>query len=421
MLLRFLYTSLLFLASPFFLFSLYKSKPNKPTFGKRWREHFGFTPKLSDNLEGKTVWFHTVSVGETIAATPLIKAYHKQYPTHIIVVTTTTSTGAEQALKIGDFIQHRYMPVDFSWAIKRFIRIIKPQYLFIMETELWPNTLNAAAKNNVEITILNARLSARSFARYKQFQFIFNLLANDINQVICQTHDDADRFVALGMDIKKVKITGSLKFDIDIPQHTVKSGEVLRAEIGKNRPVWVVASTHQGEDEIIFSVHEKLLNELPGLLLIIVPRHPERFDQVHLLSQQHSFQTIRRTTKQQITNETQVYIGDTMGEMLTLIGASDICFMAGSLIGNKVGGHNLLEPAALAKPCLTGSSYYNFKQITEQLIQAKACSVCFNSDDIYNAVKELINDKELQKKSGSAALQIVSANKGALKKTLSYL
>jgi len=419
MILRWFYSFLLMVVSPFFLYSLYKSKPNKPKFGQRWKEHFGITPALQIS-SGDIVWFHTVSVGETIAATPLIKAYHQLHPTHNIVVTTTTSTGAEQAMKIGDFVQHRYMPVDFSWTVRRFIRTINPQKLFIMETELWPNTLTTAGQNNIEITILNARLSERSFLRYKKFQGIFNLLSNPINQILCQTQEDADRFITLGINTKKVQVTGSLKFDIDISPAIIHSGKTLRESIGI-RPIWVVASTHQGEDSIILTAHQKLIEEIKDLLLIIVPRHPERFDNVSQLSEQYGFQTQRRTSQQVIDPQTQVFIGDTMGEMLTFIGAADICFMGGSLIGDKVGGHNLLEPAALAKPCLTGPSYYNFKLITEQLIAVDACKICNDSRTIINAVKQLINDKALQQSSGQAALKIVNKSKGALRKTLYLL
>ncbi|MEL0659632.1 lipid IV(A) 3-deoxy-D-manno-octulosonic acid transferase [Psychromonas arctica] len=420
MILRWFYSFLLVIVSPFFLYSLYKSKPNKPKFGKRWLEHFGFTPKLTDSSD-HVVWFHTVSVGETIAATPLIKAYHQRYPTHAIVVTTTTSTGAEQALKIGVFVQHRYMPIDFSWAVRRFISLIEPQKLFIMETELWPNTLTTAAQHNIEITIINARLSERSFLRYKRFQVVFNLISPPISQILCQTQEDADRFIALGINNHKVQVTGSLKFDIDISPAVIQSGKALRESIGINRSVWVVASTHQGEDEIILTAHQKLITTIKDLLLIIVPRHPERFNDVVQLSEQYDFQTQRRTSQQLIVPETQVFIGDTMGDMLTFIGAADICFMGGSLLGDKIGGHNLLEPAALGKPCLTGPSYYNFKLITEQLIAVDACKVCNDSETITNEVKQLINDKTLQQRLGESALDIVSTSKGALQKTLNYL
>lgn len=417
---RLLYTLLLTLVSPFFLYSLYKSKPNKPKFGKRWIEHFGFTPKLSESTN-ETVWFHTVSVGETIAAAPLIKAYHAQHPNQNIVVTTTTSTGAEQVKKMGSMVQHRYMPVDFSWAIKRFIHAINPHKLFIMETELWPNTLAVVAENNIEVTIINARLSARSFQRYKKLQAIFDLLSKNITQVLCQTQDDADRFINLGLQSNKVKVTGSLKFDIDIPPKIIESSLQLREKIANKRPVWIVASTHQGEDEIILEVHKKLLQDIPELLLIIVPRHPERFTQVVQLSQQQGFQTIRKTSELPVTNDIEVFIADTMGEMLILIGAADICFMAGSLVGDKVGGHNLLEPAALAKPCLIGPSFYNFQNITEQLTEANGCIICPNTDTIYQSLRDLFAHQEKRLAMGQQSLNVVNQNKGAIKKTLSYI
>lgn len=423
MLTRFLYTLLLSLAAPILLYSLYKSNPNKPKFGKRWKEHFGFTPPLKTEKGNSTyvVWFHTVSVGETIAATPLIKAYKQQNPTHTIAITTTTSTGAEQAEKIGDIVQHRYMPIDFSWTVRHFIKIIKPKKLFIMETELWPNTLATVAKKNIEIIVLNARLSDRSFLRYKKLQFIFNSLSKRLNKILCQSEPDANRFAALGIPKEKIKITGSLKFDIDIKPPIIESGKTLRGGIGKNRPVWIVASTHQGEDEIILDAHKKLLTEKKDLLLIIVPRHPERFDSVSNLSIEKSFITQRRTEQESIKATTQVYIADTMGEMLLLISASDICFMGGSLIGDKVGGHNLLEPAALGKPCLIGESYYNFKEITEQLMSVNACIICKDSESIYQNIKVLLDNKPLQKQLGKAALEIVNDNKGALQKTLAHL
>ena len=420
MLTRCFYSLVLYLASPFLLYALYKKKPNKPRFGQRWKEHFGFTPKLSKN-NGPVIWFHTVSVGETIAAAALIKAYHQQNPTHTIVLTTTTSTGAEQAEKLKEIVQHRYMPVDFSWAIRRFIRIIQPSKLFIMETELWPNTLKASAQAGIPISILNARLSERSFLRYKKRQSIFNLFAKYIDQLLCQTQADADRFHALGIDSEKLKVTGSLKFDITIAPETHKAGTTLREEIGIQRPVWIACSTHQGEDKILLDVHNALLQTIPDLLLMIVPRHPERFDTVTTMSHQQALNTLRRTAKQPINQTTQVYVADTMGEMLLLIAAADVCFMGGSLVGDKVGGHNLLEPAALGKPSIIGESYYNFKEITEQLVAVNACTVCNDHAAIYNAINALLADKALQQQAGNAALSIVQGNQGALDRTLGYL
>ena len=420
MLIRFLYTSLLSLVAPFFLYALYKNKENKPKFGKRWVEHFGFSPELKDN-NATPLWIHTVSVGEAIAASPLIRALKKQKPQQAIVVTTTTSTGAAQIQKLGDLVEHRYMPLDFSFAVKNFIRRINPSALLIMETELWPNTLHTLNKHNIPVSIINARLSERSYLRYLKFQFIFNLLSKNINQLLCQTEADAQRFILLGVDKQKVHITGSIKFDISIPPEAVQEGEKLKNTIQADTPVWIAASTHKGEDEKILEAHKLLRDKIPEALLILVPRHPERFSSVNELCKSQGFNVLSRTRKQAITQSTSVYLGDTMGEMLVLIGAADICFMGGSLIGEKVGGHNLLEPAALAKPCLTGPSFYNFQIITEQLINEHACIVCQSAEDIASNLVALFSDKARLQQMGMAALNVVNKNKGALNSTLALL
>jgi 3-deoxy-D-manno-octulosonic-acid transferase len=420
MLLRLLYTLLLLLVAPFFLYGLYKNKTNKPTFGKRWVEHFGFCPRLKDN-KTTSLWIHTVSVGEVIAATPLIQALKKQQPQQTIVVTTTTSTGAAEVKKLGELVAHRYMPLDFSGAVKRFIKTINPSALLIMETELWPNTLHTVHQHNIPITIINARLSERSYLRYQKFQFIFELLAKNIDQLLCQTEADAQRFIKLGIGREKVAITGSIKFDISITDKVKTAAAQLRSELGEKRPIWIAASTHQGEDQLILKAHKRVLKNVPEALLMIVPRHPERFSTVSALSQENGFNTVSRTSQQRITESTSVYIADTMGEMLTLMGAADICFMGGSLLGEKVGGHNLLEPAALAKPCLTGPSFYNFQLITEQLIESGGCLVCPTESDIADNVLKLFADKTTMQEMGALALAIVNKNKGALLKTLFFL
>jgi 3-deoxy-D-manno-octulosonic-acid transferase len=420
MLVRFIYSFLLFVVSPFFLYGLYKNKTNKPKFGKRWVEHFGFCPRLKDNNE-TPLWIHTVSVGEVIAATPLITALKKQQPQQTIVVTTTTSTGAAEVDKLGELVEHRYMPLDFSGAVKRFIKTINPDALLIMETELWPNTLHTVHQHNIPITIINARLSERSYLRYQKFQFFFNLLAKNIDQLLCQTEADAQRFIKLGINKEKIEITGSIKFDISITDELKTAGAHLRSELGAKRPVWIASSTHQGEDQLILKAHEIVLKSMPEALLIIVPRHPERFSTVSALSKDTGFNTVSRTSQRKVSNSTSVYIADTMGEMLTLIGAADICFMGGSLLGEKVGGHNLLEPAALAKPCLIGPSFYNFQLITEQLIESGGCIVCPTESAIADHLLKLFADKTAMQEMGALALAVVNKNRGALARTLKGL
>ncbi|EEX35786.1 3-deoxy-D-manno-octulosonic-acid transferase [Vibrio metschnikovii] len=417
MLIRWLYSALLLLAAPFMLRSLYKSKLGKPPFGSRWPEHFGRTPKLND--AGNPIWIHAVSVGESIAATPIIHAIKQRNPQQSIIVTTTTSTGAQQIAKLGNLVEHRYMPLDFSYCVRRFLNVVQPSQLLIIETELWPNTLRCVAQRSIPITIINARLSERSCRRYQRFQVVFDQLASHITRLLCQYPSDAERFLRLGVAKEKVMVTGSIKFDLNINHEVIQAGEQLRQQLGPHRPIWIAASTHKGEDELCLDAHRQVLRSYPDALLILVPRHPERFDSVAELCLSQGFTLSRRT--QHTKTCTQVYLGDTMGEMLTLIGSADICFMAGSLLGNKVGGHNPLEPAALAKPILNGPSYYNFSEVTEALLAANALHLCASPQEIAHTLIELFSHPDVAREKGQQAEQVVSNNRGALERTLTAI
>ncbi|CAH6818924.1 KDO transferase [Vibrio chagasii] len=418
MLIRLIYTLILSLASPLLFYGLYKSKPGKPSFGKRWKEHFGITPQV----QGKSpIWIHAVSVGESIAAMPVIKQLKLRDPNQAIIVTTTTSTGAEQIDKLGDLVEHRYMPIDFSWCVRGFLKSVKPKQMLIMETELWPNTLHCVAKAGIHISVLNARLSERSCQRYAKYQPVFNLLAKKLSQVLCQYPSDAERFVRLGLDKASVHVTGSIKFDIEVSAEQVERGKAWRKQIGFERDVWIAASTHQGEDDVVLDAHKQLIKDNPNALLIIVPRHPERFNQVAELAKQHGFNTITRTSQQRLTSDVEVYIADTMGEMLVLLGGADVCFMGGSLVGDKVGGHNLLEPAALQLPLLNGPSYFNFSEITDKLLEANAVTICQNSNEITDQLRKLFTHPDLCQDRGLAAYRVVEQNRGALDNTLQHI
>ncbi|WP_404970308.1 lipid IV(A) 3-deoxy-D-manno-octulosonic acid transferase [Vibrio campbellii] len=419
MLIRFFYTLLLALASPFLLFGLYKSKPNKPKFGQRWKEHFGITPKLETTE--RPIWIHAVSVGESIAAIPLIKELKKQNPTQPILVTTTTSTGAEQIAKLGDLVEHRYMPIDFGFAVKGFLKAIRPKQMLIIETELWPNTLNTVHNAGIPIIVVNARLSEKSCRNYAKVQPLFDLLHPCIDKVLCQSESDSERFERLGVEKNKLFVTGSIKFDIQISEEVKEKGKELRTELGIKRPIWIAASTHKGEDEQVLEAHKKILESHPNALLILVPRHPERFEDVFELCQGQGFETARRTSQEEVTTSTQVYLGDTMGEMLVLMGAADICFMGGSLIGDKVGGHNVLEPAALGVPVITGPSYYNFKEIVEDLIEKKAIKLANAGLSLSIKVINLIDCEEERVTMLENAALTLKNNKNVISKSLNLI
>lgn len=417
---RFFYTLVLFLITPFFLPSLYKNKQGKPSVGKRWKEHFGMTPNINNPNDLPVIWIHAVSVGEVLAAIPLIKALSTAKPDHKIIITTTTSTGAKQAEAISDIAEHRYMPLDFSFCVRLFINKIKPKQLLIIETELWPNTLASAKKAGVSISIVNARLSEKSFNGYLKVKPLVKYMVNHIDLIICQHEDDKKRFLQLGFRQQNLAVSGSIKFDIHIEEQIKIKGLELRQKLGLDRPVWIAASTHEGEDSIILSAHKMVLDSVANAILILVPRHPERFKAVETLCHRE-FLTVSRTSGEAIEQDTSVYLGDTMGEMLILLEASDICFMGGSLIGDKVGGHNLLEPAALGKPTLTGPSYFNFTDITNQLISIGGCQVIRSDIELANSIINLIESPSQQAEQGMSAYKVVEQNRGALKKTLSYI
>ncbi|WP_114634214.1 lipid IV(A) 3-deoxy-D-manno-octulosonic acid transferase [Vibrio splendidus] len=414
MLIRTLYTLFLTLVSPVLLFGLYRSKPNKPKFGNRWKEHFGIIQKLKSN--DRPIWIHAVSVGECIAATPLIKALKNENPTQPILVTTTTSTGAEQISKLGSLVEHRYMPIDFAFAVRSFLKATQPCKMLIIETELWPNTLYEVNKFGIPVTIVNARLSQKSRDNYAKFKPIFNIIEPCLTQVLCQHKTDAEHFQSLGVPQDKLKITGSIKFDIEISPQSKRLGTKLRQRLGCERPIWIAASTHKGEDVLALNAHKHILEHIPNALLVLVPRHPERFNDVFYLCANEGFKTTRRTSKIPIEESVQVFLGDTIGEMLTFLGASDVCFMGGSLIGNEVGGHNVLEPAALGIPTITGPSYYNFSFIVESLIDIGAIQVS-TPQSLGSDISRLLLEHEERYKQSRKLLKFMTENSGSLDKT----
>lgn len=421
MLIRSIYTLLLCAASPILLFGLYRRRPNKPAFGSRWKEHFGVTPPLAGLPKAQPIWIHAVSVGESIAAIPVIKAIKAKNPEQTIVVTTTTSTGAEQVSKLGELVEHRYMPIDFAWCVRGFLKATNPSAMLIMETELWPNTLATVHRASIPVIVMNARLSERSAQRYAKFQPVFNMISANLNHLLCLHQDDAERFVRLGVAKDRLSVTGSVKFDIQIEPTLVEQSQQLRQQLGDTRQVWIAASTHKGEDEQILAAFKAVKKQHPQCLLILVPRHPERFDSVAELCQSQQLSCVRRTSSQAVDSATDVYLADTMGEMLLLMGAADITVMCGSLIGDKIGGHNMLEPAALAKPILTGPSYYNFADITQQLETAGALEVCHNAGEIGERLSALLSDPAQCKRMGEAGCEVVKNNQGAVAKTLAVI
>lgn len=417
---RWLYTLLLYLLLPLVPLRLYLRGRKAPAYRLRWRERLGVSAPLS-KLPQQPIWLHAVSVGETLAAQPLVAAIRQQWPNRPLLITTMTPTGSERVQALwGDAVFHVYAPYDYPHAISRFLNAWRPAALVIMETELWPNTLAAAKARAIPVLLANARLSEKSAKGYARAGGLTRSLMHSLSMVAAQDQATATRFQDLGLPAKKVSVTGSVKFDLSLPNDlTEQAKKLLNQWRLQEREIWVAASTHDGEDEQVLKAHRLLLQSSPGALLILVPRHPERFQQVANVVAQHSFEMVRRSQQQAVGPQTQVLLADTMGELLLWLAMADVAFVGGSLV--PVGGHNTLEPLALSVPTLTGPHYMNFQVINDALIKAGALAVVQNSDELADAVLQLLNDTTLVQQRRQAAEQVMTANRGAVQRQLSLL
>ena len=413
-----LYNSLLCLLLPVIAVKLYRA--GATSLGKRVHEYSGFAPLLPQH---ETVyWLHAASVGEVRVAAPLIRALLMQWPDSHILLTTTTITGAHAAQALCQTrVTHAFAPLDCAWMVKRFLKRVKPQALLMIESERWLNYMRYCQHYQIPVVVVNARLSPRSLHRYQRFPSFFALWAQPIRQLLVQSTADMARFQALGIAPERLALTGSLKFDVTIPAATLGAGQALRAawDATGKRPVWIAASTHQGEEELVLQAFEQIRCAVPNALLVLVPRHPQRFAEVYQQCVQQGWNVARRSASGTVTPATSVYLGDTMGELLLLFAAADVAFVGGSLVA--VGGHNLLEPAALGKPCLTGSHYFNFTDITQQLQEHGGVIVVENPAQLAAHVTALLQDPAHAWAMGQAALQVVAQNRGALARTVRYL
>lgn len=415
---RLLYTLLLHLALPLIALRLALRARKAPAYARRIHERFalGLPP-----MKPGGIWVHAVSVGESIAAAPMIRALQANYPELPITVTCMTPTGSEriQAL-FGDSVQHCYLPYDLPWAAARFINRVQPRLAVVMETELWPNHIHQCAKRGIPVALANARLSERSARGYARFGKLTAPMLAELSLIAVQTQAEAERFLDLGARPECVEVTGSIKFDLKIDAELLQRADALRQQWqATTRPIWIAASTHAGEDEIILAAHHQLLKSRPDALLILVPRHPERFNAVHNLCMNQSLTTRRRSTGEAVQTSDQVLLGDTMGELLFLYALADIAFVGGSLVAN--GGHNLLEPAALGKPVLSGPHLFNFLEIAAQLREAGALNEVENAGQLADKVATLLNEPSEMQRMSQAGLSVLKANQGALQRLLEGL
>lgn len=413
---RVIYSLLFYLAIPIIFLRLFWRSLSSPVYRKRWRERLGFyAADQRFPIKNSCIIFHAVSVGEVHAAKPLIDSLQQDHPNCSIVITTSTATGSERVTEIyGDSVFHIYLPYDLPGAVQRFLRVTKPDLLVIMETELWPNLIYYCGKADIKILLANARLSEKSFKSYSKIGGLTKSMLAGIDIVAAQAQADGEYFLKLGLVEEKLQITGNMKFDIQIPEEIILAGKDLRQTLGIERPVWIAASTRDGEDEKVLTAFKLVLHAFPDTLLLLVPRHPQRFNTAFDLCRSSGLNVARRSDGTANTKDIQIFLGDSMGEMLLYYSASDMAFVGGSLV--DTGCQNILEPAALGLPVITGPSLYNFQAVSEILIQAGAMKVIANEKQLAATVISLLQNQEEYQAMSAAAAVTVRHNRGATEK-----
>jgi 3-deoxy-D-manno-octulosonic-acid transferase len=405
--LQFIYSQLIRLLLPYILLRLWWGGRHSPDLRRNWAQRLGFAPAVS----APVIWVHAVSVGETIAAAPMVRRLLERNPDATILMTAMTDTGLAQAQKMfGNQVRYAYVPYDTPGSVRRFLARVQPRILVIMETEIWPNLISQTRKARVPIFLINARLSERSARGYERVSGLARPIMQSISWVAAQSEQDAARFRRIGVSADNIAVTGSVKFDVDIELRVREQAQQLKAQFG-GRPVWIAGSTHDGENSQLLEAHRQLLATLPSALLIIVPRHPERFESLARAVTEEGFSLARRSLKGNPA-QAQVYLGDTMGELMMLYGASDLAFIGGSLI--ERGGHNPLEPAAWGIAVVSGPHVFNFGSIYQCLQENEGVTIVTSARELGDYLARLLSDHPLLQKSGQRALAVVESNRGAL-------
>ena len=384
-----------------------------------YRTHLGERFGLGRRLTMPSIWLHAVSVGEVSAAAALVRALHTRHPDVPLVLTTATPTGRAQAATLfGADVEVRFLPYDTAGSVRRFLTRIRPLAAIIMETELWPNLLHECGRRGVPVVFASARLAARSVPRYRRFGTLFSAGLRNA-WVAAQSSADADRFIALGADPARTRVVGNLKFDLRLGEAVAENGRELRRRYLGARPVWTAGSTHEGEEELLLGAHAVLERAVRGALLVLVPRHPQRFAGVAALLERRGLVFDRRGRSETVRPEAQVLLLDTMGELTAFYAASDVAFVGGSLV--PVGGHNLLEPAALGVPVITGPHTQNGPEIARLLIEAGGALEVADGVALAAAAGRLLADPALRERMGESARSFVEAHRGSLARLLALI
>jgi 3-deoxy-D-manno-octulosonic-acid transferase len=367
-----------------------------------------------------SLWLHAVSVGEVQAAAGLIRALRLRFPDVPVVVSTVTPTGAQRARALfGDSVRHCYLPFDLPGAVNRFLDRIRPCVAIILETEIWPTLYDALGRRRIPLVIASARLSIRSVDRYRRLTSLFRETLSHGVLIGAQTPADAERFLAIGAAPERVEVTGNVKFDIEIPAATVAAGRDFRARCAAERPTWIAGSTHEGEEEAVLEAHSAVCAAHASALLILVPRHPQRFEAVRVLLRRRGTRFSQRSAGAEPRESDTVYLVDTLGELQMFYAASDVAFVGGSLV--PVGGHNLLEPAVLGMPVLSGPHTQNAQDVADLLEQCGALRLVTDPDELAEQVTDWFDHPELARRDGARGLEAVAQSRGAVERLVAMI
>ncbi len=419
-----LYRIILYLILPVLLVRLLCRAARNRKYLSKIPQRFGFNlrlPYLANNspqdecgLDG--IWIHAVSVGEVNATIPLVKNLLVRFPDKAITITTMTPTGSNRVLSVfGDSVRHCYLPYDYPGSVKRFLNALRPQLAIVMETEIWPNLIDECDNRQIPMIYSNVRLSPKSHRAYLRFRKLFAPTLKKVKQFAVQARADADRLIDIGANADAVSVTGNIKFEMGLPASIGEAAQSVRRDLGWQRPLWVAGSTHEGEESQIIEAYLKARKEIENLLLVLVPRHPERFSTVFKLAMRYHCNTVLRSQSDTaISTDTDIYVADTMGELTLLIAAADIAFIGGSLV--PTGGHNLLEACAAGVAVIFGPHTFNFQEISELILSKGAGIQVMNSDELCDVVVKLLNDPLMRDQYGLAGRELIKENKGALEK-----
>ena len=415
-LLRALYSAALYLLVPVTVYHLIWRGFRQAEYFQRWNERYAMY--RAEPLAA-TVWVHAVSVGEVGAAATLVDTLLRQRPDLRLLVTTITPTGSERVRALwGDRIEHVYLPYDLPGAVRRFLAHHRPQLGLIVETELWPNLLFCCRDQGIPVYIVNARLSERSLRGYRALQALVGRALRTLRRIAAQSRRDGERFVRLGADRDAVVVTGNLKFDIAVDPRWRASATTFEQHAGE-RLVWIAASTHVEEEAAVIAIHQRLRARWPDLLLLWAPRHPERFRPVAQACVDAGWRVATRKLTHWPDRDDAVFVIDTLGELMDFYACADVAFVGGSL--QDIGGHNLLEPAAVGTAVVTGPHLHNFSDIARLLRAVDAVCVADDADGVGAAIESLLADGDRRAAMAAAGLGLVEQGRGALARTLALI